>query len=237
MSAEVPVTDLASIEAQIVGSQLPPVHLWHPQNESTIDIRICRDGTWLYRGSAISRNSMVKLFSTVLRRDGEQYCLVTPVEKLLIEVDDAPFVAVSLEVFNESEADAESHQTLVFTTNVGDKVIADAEHPIHVVYPPRRGAASGDRTASQKTDQTTGQTTGQPVAETDAPANVANSEVDDAEPSPYIEVRDGLNALLGRAVWYQLAELAVERQAGSSSQTLGVHSNGCFFPLWSGENK
>ena len=73
---------------------LPPVHLWNPPDCGDIDMRIARDGTWFYLGTPIGRPELVRLFSTILRKDGDRYVLVTPVEKVGIQVDDAPFVAV-----------------------------------------------------------------------------------------------------------------------------------------------
>ena len=73
---------------------LPPVHLWNPPHCGDLDMRIARDGTWFYMGTPIGRPELVKLFSTILRKDGDDYVLVTPVEKVGITVDDAPFVAV-----------------------------------------------------------------------------------------------------------------------------------------------
>ena len=107
---------------------LPPVHLWHPEFCGHIDMRIARDGTWFYMGTPIGRKPMVKLFSTILRRDGDDYVLVTPVEMVGIKVDDAPFVAVGVQVEGEGEA-----QILRFTTNVEDEVVAGAEHPLRVM--------------------------------------------------------------------------------------------------------
>ena len=80
------------------GKGLPPVHLWNPDFCGDIDMRIARDGTWYYMGTPIGRKPMVKLFSTIIRRDGDKYVLVTPVEMVGIQVDDAPFVALSLHV-------------------------------------------------------------------------------------------------------------------------------------------
>ena len=100
-----------------------PVHLWNPANCGDIDIRIARDGSWSYQGSPIGRPALVRLFSTVLRRDPDGFWLVTPVEKLRIAVEDAPFIAVGLERAGEA---------LCFATNVGDVVEAGPEHPIRV---------------------------------------------------------------------------------------------------------
>ena len=77
---------------------LPPVHLWNPEFCGDLDMRIARDGTWFYLGTPIGRKELVRLFSTIIRKDGDDYFLVTPVEKVGITVDDAPFVAVDFEV-------------------------------------------------------------------------------------------------------------------------------------------
>ena len=107
--------------------KLPPVEKWQPQHEGEIDIRIARDGTWYHEGSEIKRQTLVKLFSSVLRLDGDGHCLVTPEQKLRITVDDAPFIAIDMEAKGEGRA-----QSLLFTTNVGDVVVADPDHPINV---------------------------------------------------------------------------------------------------------
>ncbi len=106
---------------------LPPVHLWNPDFCGDLDMVIKRDGSWHYMGSPIGRERMVRLFSTVLRRDDEDYFLVTPVEKVGIVVEDVPFVATVVEVIQSDEG-----QQLKFTTNVGDSVLASAEHPLRV---------------------------------------------------------------------------------------------------------
>ena len=106
---------------------LPPVHLWDPPDCGDLDMRIARDGTWFYNGTPIGRPELVKLFSTILRKDEDRFVLVTPVEKVGITVDDAPFVAVDFESTG-SGAD----QVLTFETNVGDFVTAGPEAPIRV---------------------------------------------------------------------------------------------------------
>ena len=113
------------------GKGLPPVHLWNPPHCGDIDMRIARDGTWFYQGTPIGRPAVVRLFSTILRRDDDGYVLVTPVEKVGITVDDAPFVAVDFQHRGDD---------LVFETNVGDRVTADADHPIRVA----RDAETGE---------------------------------------------------------------------------------------------
>ncbi|WP_462378984.1 DUF1285 domain-containing protein [Pseudomonas sp. Marseille-QA0892] len=109
------------------GKGLPPVHTWNPPFCGDIDMRIARDGTWFYLGTPIGRKPMVRLFSTIIRRDGDRYFLVTPVEKVGISVDDAPFVAVDVHVDGSGE-----QQVLTFITNVEDQVTAGADHAIRV---------------------------------------------------------------------------------------------------------
>src|SRR5579875_2245723 len=102
---------------------LPPVHLWHPEHCGEIDIQIARDGAWFHDGAPIQRQALVRLFSTVLRLDPDGFHLVTPVEKLRIRVDDAPFTAVRVDRVGER---------LRFTTNVGDEVDAGPDHPLRM---------------------------------------------------------------------------------------------------------
>ena len=166
------------------GKGLPPVHLWNPDFCGDIDMRIARDGTWYYLGTPIGRKPMVKLFSTIIRRDDDKYFLITPVEKVGIIVDDAPFVAVTMQVEGEGEG-----QLLRFTTNVDEEVEAGAEHPLRVEIDP-----------------------------------------DTQEPAPYLHVRRNLEALVHRNVFYQLVDLAVERQIDGQTW-LGVWSGGEFFPI------
>ncbi len=104
--------------------KLPPVHLWHPEETKDIGMRVTRDGTWWYQGSPIRRQRLVRLFSRVLRREGADYFLVTPVEKVKVEVEVAPLLAVRMEVRGGPEPE------IVFETNVGDLIVADDEHPI-----------------------------------------------------------------------------------------------------------
>jgi hypothetical protein len=111
-----------------------PVHLWNPPYCGEIDMRIAADGTWFYCGSPIGRPALVKLFASVLRKDPDRHVLVTPVERVGIAVDDAPFVAV--EMATETEEDG---GRLVFRTNVDDIVAVDADHPLRF----ERAAAGG----------------------------------------------------------------------------------------------
>ncbi|TDI60268.1 MAG: DUF1285 domain-containing protein [Alphaproteobacteria bacterium] len=177
--------NLADIMSRLQDKSLPPVHLWNPDFCGDIDIRIARDGTWFYMGTPIGRKRMVKLFSTVLRYDDDgKYYLVTPVEKIGIIVDDAPFVAVEANVFDKGEG-----QTIVFRTNVDDEVIAGPDNPIRVEIDPVT-----------------------------------------LEPAPYVMVRDGLEALIARSVFYQLVDMGEERQENGET-ILGIRSGGQFFTI------
>src|SRR5207237_7063551 len=109
---------------QAPGRGLPPVHLWNPARCGDIDIVIKRDGLWLHEGAPIGREAMVRLFSTVLRRDPDGFHLVTPAEKLKIEVEDAPFVATRLDQVIEDGRGP----VLRFQTNVGDQDDAGPDH-------------------------------------------------------------------------------------------------------------
>lgn len=163
----------------------PPLHLWHPKDCRDIDMRIDRASKWFHEGSPINRPAMVRLFSTVLRReDDDHYYLVTPVEKCRIEVEDVPFQAILMDVGGEGES-----QTIRFTTNVADEVVLDSDHPLRI--------------------------------ETDSETQ---------EPSPYILVRDRLEARLNRSVYYRLVDAAVQREIEGETW-LGVWSSGIFFKL------
>jgi hypothetical protein len=161
--------------AKIGGKGPPPVHLWSPPYCGEIDIVIKRDGTWIHEGTPIGRPGLVKLFASVLKREGDRHFLVTPVEKLGLTVEDAPFVATDFET---------QDGTITFSTNVGDLVEAGPEHPIRVEL----GA--------------------------------------DGEPSPYVEVRRGLDALIDRKSFYRLVEIGEEQDGW-----FGVRSDGTFFPM------
>lgn len=128
---------LAEAARAAQGKGLPPVDKWNPEFCGDLDMRIARDGTWFYLGTPIGRHELVKLFSTILKREGDDYFLVTPVEKVGITVDDAPFVAVDFEAEG-----AGRDQALIFETNVGDKVLAGPANPIRVVREPETGEPS-----------------------------------------------------------------------------------------------
>ncbi|UMA64984.1 DUF1285 domain-containing protein [Roseivivax marinus] len=173
----------ASVRAH-AGKGLPPVDKWTPDLSGTMDIRIARDGTWYHEGGPIRRAGLVKLFSSILKREGDAYFLVTPVEKWRIEVEDAPFVATDVEI--EGAGDG---QALTFTTHVGDRVVAGPDHAIRVTRDPETG-----------------------------------------EPSPYVHVRGGLEALIDRKTFYRLAGVG-EVAERDGSDWFGVWSDGAFFAM------
>lgn len=158
----------------------PPVNDWHPPLSGDIDIRVARDGSWWHEGTRFEREALVRLFASILRREGDGYFLVTPVEKWRIRVEDAPFIAIDVEILGDGDM-----QELVFRTNLDDTVHANGRHRLRVLH----DAATG-------------------------------------EPSPYVMVRDGLDARVGRNVFYRLVDRAVEHDGH-----FGVFSGGEFFPL------
>src|SRR5215210_5772390 len=103
----------------------PPVERWNPPYCGEIDMRIAADGTWFYNGTPIGRPPLVKLFASILRKDPDRHVLVTPVERVGIRVDDAPFQAVEMAIEGEGAA-----RRIAFRTNVDDLVEVDPEHPL-----------------------------------------------------------------------------------------------------------
>ena len=116
---------IAGAVKSVPGKGPPLVHLWNPAFCGEIDMRIAADGTWFYQGTPIGRPALVKLFASILKREGEKYFLVTPVEKCGITVDDAPFMAVELRI-----DDGAAGRQLCFRTNVDDWVACRPDHPL-----------------------------------------------------------------------------------------------------------
>lgn len=171
------LTDIARLVEQ---RRLPPVESWNPPHCGDSFMRIARDGTWFHEGSPIGRPAMVRLFASLLRREPDGgFVLVTPIEKLDIVVEDAPFVAVEL----RSEGTG-PERTMMFRLNTDEIVIAGTEHRLRI-----------------------------------------DNHIDG--PCPYIEVRRGLDARVGRSVYYELAEIALSENATPP----GTWSGGQFFPL------
>jgi hypothetical protein len=121
---------VAAAARQAPGRGLPPVHLWNPAHSGEIDIVIRKDGRWVHEGGVIGREALVRLFSTILRKDPDGFYLVTPVEKLRIAVEDAPFVATRVDRVGDA---------LVFQTNVGDTVEAGPDHGLRITVDPETG--------------------------------------------------------------------------------------------------
>ncbi len=110
------------------GSRGPaPVHLWNPPCCGDIDLRIARDGVWHHEGRPIRRQAMINLFASILKREGDEYFLVNPAEKVRIRVDDCPFLIIDMEIRAPGRG-----QTIVFLTNTEETVAAGAAHPIRV---------------------------------------------------------------------------------------------------------
>ena len=125
MTAAFPL-GLASVAREAASARgLPPVEKWHPAHCGNSEMRIARDGTWFHQGSPIGRRELVRLFSTVLRKDEDGFMLVTPAEKLAIQVEDAPFLAVLMDVSGSGR-----DQRLTFITNVGDESVAGPAHSL-----------------------------------------------------------------------------------------------------------
>jgi uncharacterized protein len=125
---------VARAAGQFAGRKLPPVHLWNPPDCGDIDLRIAADGTWYYENSPIGRPALVRLFASVLKREGDRHVLVTPVEKCGIKVDDAPFLAVEM----IAEGAGESRE-LHFRTNVDDWITCGPDHALR--FEPQEGVA------------------------------------------------------------------------------------------------
>lgn len=127
MSRHNRISGLAEIVAAAAGHGPAPVDMWNPPYCGDIGLRIGRDGTWYYRDSPIGRPAMVKLFARVLRRDDDgRHYLVTPAEKVDVFVEDAPFLAVEMQVDGEGR-----EQVITFRTNVDDLIVCGPDHPIH----------------------------------------------------------------------------------------------------------
>ena len=116
------------------GKGPPPVHLWNPPFCGDLDMRIAADGTWYYLKTPIGRPALVKLFASVLKREGDKYFLVTPVEKCGITVDDAPFMAVEMRV-----DEGLGGRVLNFRTNIDDWVVCGSDHKLRFEPEPNTG--------------------------------------------------------------------------------------------------
>ncbi len=171
---------LSQLQEAIDQRRLPPVDTWNPDHCGDSAMRIARDGTWYHHGAPITRPAMVRLFSSILRREPDgSHVHVTPVEKLAIEVEAAAFRAIEM----RSEGEGEQRR-IAFSLDSGDAVLLGSAHPLTIV--------DGD-----------------------------------GGPSPRILVRHGLEAELSRAIYYELAEIAL----AEGHQPPGIWSDGVFFAL------
>lgn len=175
---------IASAVRRAAPRGLPPVEKWNPPFCGDLDMRIARDGTWYYLGTPIGRKPLVKLFSSIIKKEGDDYFLVTPVEKIGITVEDAPFVAVDFTVQGDGQ-DA----NITFTTQVGDQATAGADHMIRITRDPETG-----------------------------------------EPSPYVNIRRNLDALIDRKSFYRLVDIGVAHSV-EGEDWFGIWSGGVFFPF------
>lgn len=167
---------LAELQTLIDERRLPPVDQWNPERCGHSEMRIGRDGTWYHQGSPINRPAMVRLFSTVLRREGDgSHVLVTPHEKLTIDVEATAFRAVAMTHEGEGE-----QRRIAFELDSGDALILGPGHPLSIV-----------------------------------------------EETPRIAVRHGLEALVARPLYYELADIAI----AEGHNPPGIWSEGCFFTL------
>jgi uncharacterized protein len=124
---------LSGAAAERLRGEGPPPS-WNPPDCGDIDMRIAADGTWFYCGSPIGRAPLVQLFASIMREEGDRYVLVTPVEKVGIKVDDAPFLAVEMSVESKMKS-----RRLTFRTNVEDIVTVDSGHPLRFQRGPSEG--------------------------------------------------------------------------------------------------
>ena len=167
------MSDFDQIIADIESSQaaLAAKKGWNPTREGAIDIRIAADGCWYHEGRQFQRDALVKLFASVLRRENDTYFLITPAEKLRIEVEDAPFVATLVETVTSDQGDA-----IVFTTNLGERILLDRDHALRIDTDPHTG-----------------------------------------EPRPYVHMDAGLEALISRSAFFDLINLAEQRERDGST--------------------
>ena len=188
MTADANTNHIAGLEALLKvqsGKGPAPVEQWNPPYCGDIGMQIRSDGVWFYGGSPIGRKPLVKLFAGVLRKDDDgKHYLVTPAEKVDVAVEDAPFLAVEMEVKGSGR-----EQSLMFRTNVDDVVEAGAAHPIRFAVEPGSGGLK-----------------------------------------PSLLVRGRLEALVTRALYYDLAEIAVT----DAERGFGLWSGGAFFPMTAG---
>ena len=172
---------LKQLPDQSARRKLPPVDTWNPPLSGDIDIVIKRNGLWFHEGDEIQRHELACLFSTILKREGDDYFLVTPVEKWRLTVEDVPFYITGMDVLQQ-----DGQRIIVFTTFTNDKVVLSKTNPLRVVSDPETG-----------------------------------------EPSPYLMVRNNMEGLVSRHIFYRLAE---------SAQLKSINGAECYFVNSLGED-
>lgn len=178
---------LPQIAQMLAANTLPPVAEWRPERTSDSFMRIDTDGNWFHQGGAITRPAMVRLFATILRREDDgQFALVTPFERQIIQVDDAPFVAVELRC-----AHSGPQRKMAFRLNTDEMVLAGPQNPIRF-------------------------------------------EKYQGQLMPYILVRPGLSARIGRSVYYEMADLALAEHDANTGPSGAIPANqDAAIGLWS----
>ncbi|RMF19145.1 MAG: DUF1285 domain-containing protein [Gammaproteobacteria bacterium] len=180
------VDALKRLYDQLEGRRAYPVEQWDPPFCGDMDIRIDGDGRWWYRENPIDRPELVRLFAAILKREGHDYMLVTPVEKVRIQVKDVPFVFTRYRILED-----QGLTWLALETETGDNVVVSAEHPIEL-----------------------------------------RQRAGESVELPYVEVRNNLWGVPGRALYYRLIEeCLVERALPGQGLVWGVQSGGEFYPL------
>jgi hypothetical protein len=185
MKHSLPIDRLQALLEARASDRPPPIESWNPPYCGDIGLAIRADGTWSYQGSPIGRIALVRLFARVLKREANgRYYLVTPAEKVDVAVEDAPFLAVEMQVEGEG-----AERRLLFRTNVDDIVACGPEHPLRFAPEPGSGGLK-----------------------------------------PYLHVRGRLEALVSRALYYDLVDLA-EPVPGGAGGRLGIWSGAAMYPL------
>ncbi len=189
MKQSLPIDRLQALLEARSSEHLPPIDSWNPPYCGDVGLAVRADGTWTYQGSPIGRMALVRLFARVLKREaGGRYYLVTPAEKVDVRVEDAPFLAVEMQIEGK-----DADQRLYFRTNVDDVVACGLEHPLRFVTEPGSGGLK-----------------------------------------PYLHIRARLEALVSRALYYDLVDLA-QPIPGDPAGRLGVWSGGAMFTVEPGD--
>ena len=198
------------------GRAIPPLENWHPEQVTDMDLTIKANGEWWHEGGHMTRQSLVSLFATILWKEENngavEYFLKTPVQKLRIHVEDAPLLINDVGIVEE-----QGESWLEFTTTTGDVVRLDDEHPISL-----RAYTMKDSDDNSHSDKSKNKE--------DNKSTESSTQI-----RPYMMVRNGLEALIGRNAFYHLTEIGelTERdgetiltlQSGDNAYTLSMPSD------------